>query len=153
MTSVERRVEARRDVSRDPGEVVGAEAGAGDDVEMVVGKARDGQVAFDAAARVEHLRVGRAGPAAWRRRWRQIQRQRRRRRPCPRISYLAKDDWSKSADALAHRPVLVADRVEPVAAGRRNRRRAARRLRGANQFGRSQPSFEPKTARCAFSRS
>ena len=29
---------------------MGAEAGAGDDVEMVVGETRDGEIAFDAAA-------------------------------------------------------------------------------------------------------
>ena len=37
---------------------MGAEAGAGDDVEAVLGQPRHGQVGLDAAARVEKLRIG-----------------------------------------------------------------------------------------------
>ena len=44
-------VEAGGNVGADPVEVVGGEAGAGDDVEAVVGQPRDGQVALDAALR------------------------------------------------------------------------------------------------------
>ncbi len=38
VTSVERRVEAGGICSADPGEVMGAEAGAGDDVEVILGE-------------------------------------------------------------------------------------------------------------------
>src|SRR5262245_18523192 len=44
-------------VLADPGEVVAAERGARDDAEAVLGEARDGEVALDPAARVEHRRV------------------------------------------------------------------------------------------------
>ena len=42
----------------DPAEVVVAEGGAGDDEEPILAEARDGEVALDPAAPVEHLRVG-----------------------------------------------------------------------------------------------
>ena len=44
----------------DPGKIVRAEAGAGDDVESVFGEPRHREVGLDAAARVEKLRVGEA---------------------------------------------------------------------------------------------
>ena len=43
------RVEAVGDVAADPVEIVGGEAGAGDEVEPVVAEPRHGQVALDAA--------------------------------------------------------------------------------------------------------
>src|SRR5690625_5434375 len=45
-------------VVADPGEVVGTEAGAGDDVEVLVRQPGDRQVAFNAAAAGQHLGVG-----------------------------------------------------------------------------------------------
>ena len=51
-------IEPVRQVLPDPGEVVRAEAGAGDDVVAVVGEPGGGEVALDAAARIEHLRIG-----------------------------------------------------------------------------------------------
>ena len=42
----------------DPGEIVPAERCPGDDAEAVFGKARDGEIALDSAALIEHLRVG-----------------------------------------------------------------------------------------------
>ena len=42
----------------DPGEVVLAERGAGDDPEAVLGQAGDREVALDPAAAVQHRRVG-----------------------------------------------------------------------------------------------
>ena len=47
-----------RRVAADPREVVVAEGGAGHDREQLLLHARDGEVALDAAAGVEHLRVG-----------------------------------------------------------------------------------------------
>ena len=44
----------------DPALVVGTETGAGDDVEVILGEAGNGEIAFDAAARIEHLRIGEA---------------------------------------------------------------------------------------------
>ncbi len=41
-----------------PVEVVLPEGGAGDDAKPVLGRSGDGEVALDAAALVEHLRVG-----------------------------------------------------------------------------------------------
>ena len=45
-------------VSTLPGEVVPPEGGARDDAEALVCQARDGEVALDPAALVQHLRVG-----------------------------------------------------------------------------------------------
>ena len=50
------RAVARR-VLTDPGEVVLAERGSGDDPEAILGESRHREVAFDPAFRVEHLRV------------------------------------------------------------------------------------------------
>ena len=50
----------RFEIAPHPGEVVGAEAGARDDEEAVGREARHGEIAFDAAARIEHLRIGHA---------------------------------------------------------------------------------------------
>ena len=51
------RVETGGNVALDPMEIARGKAGAGDNVELILGKPRDGDVAFDAAAIVEHLRV------------------------------------------------------------------------------------------------
>src|SRR5436190_2248565 len=45
-------------VAADPFAIVVAEGRAGDDREAIAGEARDGEVTFDPAAAVEHLRVG-----------------------------------------------------------------------------------------------
>ena len=96
----------------DPGEVVGAEAGAGDDVEFFLGKPRHGQVGLDAAARVEQLRVGEAAgrlvdvvgadPVE------------RAQRILAGQFVFGEGRLVEDADRLAHMPVLVADRAEPV---------------------------------------
>ena len=52
------RIQPRFNVIGDPCEVVGAEAGSGDDVETLVRQPRHRQIAFDAATGVEHLRIG-----------------------------------------------------------------------------------------------
>src|SRR5206468_12360631 len=47
-----------RELAPDPGGIVVAESRARDDAEAVLGEARDREVAFDPAPRVEHLRMG-----------------------------------------------------------------------------------------------
>ncbi len=54
----EPRIEPRLDVIGDPGKVMGAETGAGDDIEMILRQPRHRKIAFDAAARIQHLRIG-----------------------------------------------------------------------------------------------
>ena len=135
----------------DPGEVVGAEAGAGDDVEVVLGEPRHGEVALDAAARVEQLRVGEpagrlvdvvgADPVE------------RALRILAGQLVFGEGRLVEDADRLAHVRGAPRRPARTSSAGPSNRRRCGSTPSGANQFGRSQPSFEPNTARCAFSRS
>ena len=135
VTSVELGVEAGADVVADPGEIMGAEAGAGDDVEIVFGKPRDGQVALDAAARVEQLRIGQPARPAWRRRWRRSSRapsahpcrsariwRRRTGRRCRPLRAHARCSSPTGAE-----PVLPAHRID-VAAARCRRRKPVRPL-------------------------
>ena len=55
---VEPDVEAAGNVIADPRGVMGAKPRSGDESEAIRGEPRDGQVAFDAAARVQQLRIG-----------------------------------------------------------------------------------------------
>ena len=107
-------VHAVRDIALDPREVVGREAGAGDDVVGVVRDPGHGEVAFDAAAGVAHLGVDQAArrpghvvgadPGE------------RSRGVAPFEHELGKRGGVEQGHRLARRPVLGADVVEPVVA-------------------------------------
>ena len=63
--------------------------------------------------------------------------------PGPRTSYLENERHVDQRDALAHRAMLVADRVERGGRARTTACRPAGVPGGANQFGRSQPNLLP----------
>ena len=96
--------------------VVVAEGGAGDDREALLAEPRDGEVALDPAAAVEHLRVGDLADARGRRGCRRGLRG-SSAAPGPSISSLANEDSSKIATRLAGGAVLGADRRRPVLPG------------------------------------
>ena len=54
----------RRQVIAEPGQVVPAEGGTGDDAEPVLGEAGDREVALDAAGLVQQLRIGESADGA-----------------------------------------------------------------------------------------
>ena len=58
-------VKARLDMIGDPSEVVGAEARARHDIEVIFGEACHGEIALDAAARIQHLGIGERVPAGF----------------------------------------------------------------------------------------
>jgi hypothetical protein len=128
----------------DPAEVMGAEAGAGDDVEAVLGQPGDGQVGLDPARASSEAGYRSGGPRRGATRW-------RRSPPAPRRpSGRSPRIWRRRTGRTArhgrgHGACVPRHRVEPVLPAHR-----VDVLRftpaGANQFGRSQPSFEPKTA-------
>ena len=144
VTSVIVRVGTGGKVVGDPGEIVRAEARAGDDVEMVVGETGDGEVAFDAAAGVEQLRVGQAadrlvdvvgGDAV-----------ERGGGVLAGDFVLGEGGLIEQPDGVADQAMFVADGTEPVLPAHRMRCRARSMPAGANQLGRSQPSLAPNTA-------
>ena len=107
-------VGTRRDVARDPVEVVRREARAGGDVELVARDAAHREIALDAAALVEHLGVRErahrlvdvvgADPAQCRQRAGTLERE------------LGEGRLVDHGDGLADRPVLAPDGGEPVLA-------------------------------------
>ena len=42
----------------DPAKIMGPKAGAGDNIKLLIGQSGDSQVAFNPAARVQHLGIG-----------------------------------------------------------------------------------------------
>ena len=102
-------------VPADPLTVVVAEGGAGDDREALLGQPRDGEVALDPAARVEHLRVGDAPALAGHAVVAQALQQRCGARAGD--LQLGEGALVEQGGALAARGVLGLDRGRPVPAG------------------------------------
>ena len=122
VTSVERCGTVFRHVIPDPGSIMGAESGAGDNVEVILRQLRDSQVALDTATGIQHLGIGQPARALWWHCWRRSS-QGLRLHPEPDSSYLANDDWSKMpalsrtsrcSSATGDKPVLVTHRVDVV---------------------------------------
>ena len=117
-------------VGADPGEVVVAERGAGDDREALLLQPRDGEVALDPAAPVEHLRVGDLPDLARDAVVAQPLEELRRARPAD--LELGERGLVEQRRGLAAGAVLGADRRRPVHArpAARAQRLVARRLVG-----------------------
>ena len=99
-------------VVADPGQVMGAEAGAGDDIEQFIRQARHGEVRLDAAARVEELGVGETA-----RRLRHMGRADPFQRGCgirTREFVLGEARLVEDANRLTHMGMLLAHMRKPV---------------------------------------
>jgi hypothetical protein len=103
--------------SRIQAKIMGAETRAGDDIEPVFGKARHGQVRFDAAAGVEQLRVGQ--PADRLADIIGADVTERRQRVGAADLVLGKRRLIENADLFADMAMLFADGVKPVLAAHR----------------------------------
>ena len=115
-------------VAADPFAIVVAEGRAGDDREAILGEARDGEVALDPAAAVEHLRVGDllrlAGHPVVAQALEEL------RRPGSLDLHLRERGLVEDRHALPRGLVLGADRRGPVLAGPAPRAQRLVSLRG-----------------------
>lgn len=105
-------IRTRRQMLPDPAEIMGARTGTGDDVEAVIGKARHGEVAFDATARVEDLRIGQA--SGWLGHIIGADPLKRIRRIRARHLVFGKGGLVEHTDLFAHMGMLLTHRPEPV---------------------------------------
>ena len=134
-------------VLADPGEVVLAEGRARDDPEALLAEPRDGEVALDPAAAVQHLRVGDradvAGDAV-------------RAEPFEELGGALAGDLDLGEGALVEErgasrgrracsAPIAGDQSRP-AQPRGRSLSSPRAAFGSNQFARSQPDFSPKAA-------
>ena len=124
----------------DPAEIMGPETGAGDDVEMVGGQPRHGQVAFDPAPGVEQLGIGqpsggfghviRANPVQ------------RGHNACALQFVFGERRLIEHAHMVAHMGMFRPDSVEPVLPPHAVNIRRPRRI--AEPIGPLPPEFRPE---------
>ena len=137
-------------MAADPLAVVVAEGGAGDDREQLLAQARDGEVALDAAARIEHLRVGDPPGVARDAVVAQPLEQLRGARP-GHLQLGERATRRRSPRASRHATCsapIAGDQCLP-AQPRGRSDSSPRAAFDSYQFTRSQPDFSPKAASCS----